>query len=112
MTLRLFKSFRDAVYRRHLHLLWTMKPILKGDRVIKLLGIKKPTLYVHRILCELVVWQILNLKGTSVDPSAPRSASTDLTAPSNLAAAEAYVLELDATQKARLHAADYPPREF
>lgn len=113
LVLRRFQSFREAVYYHHLDKLWRMKPILKGDQVIKLLNIKKPTQYVHRLLCELVVWQIGQMKRhlsrmPILDEKEKDSLMKDTCQEIPQIEAEKYILELDATQKHLLMSPEYP----
>jgi hypothetical protein len=118
-TLRKFVAFKDTVYRYQYDKLWLMKPVLRGNQVISLLKIVKPGLYVHRILCELVVWQVMQMPALYPSPlpefdetkrEESVSAFIKTICPSQ---AEAFVKHLDATQKTMLlDESNYPPKLF
>lgn len=115
--LRKYLKFRELVYLYHLDKLWTVKPILKGDRVIQLLKLSRPTIIVNRLLCELVVWQIsrfppyvscLPLLDETLKAKQVRSFLENL----SVSEAENYILRLYATQQDKLTADIYPPRDI
>lgn len=114
-----FVEFRAAVYRHNLDMLWLAKPVLKGDAVIKLLNIKKPTVYLHRLLCELVVWQMkqypLNMSSSPiVDEVCKRRSLEKFQQSISLKEAEKFLVALDADPVLRneLQSDIYPRRCF
>lgn len=53
-----FAHIHTKIITYGLDKLWTLKPILNGNQIIKLFQFSKGNSHIQRLLCELVVWQI------------------------------------------------------
>jgi len=116
-TLRKFMAFKDAVYRNNYDKLWLMKPLVKGNELIRLLNIAKPGIYVHRLLCELVVWQVMQIPPNAtplpeLNEVAREESVTNFMQSVCMQEAAAYLKYLDEHENTMLLADTYPPKLF